>query len=202
MRRGRTRRPEAPQTPKGTVPTGGSTGLDRARRRLRCHRATLIREVDGIDGTHDDASSPATAAGSPSRRKPEQSRSIWLMPSGATSTNATCSTISGTWFLRRMRKRQLRRWRSPTISWRISRTVKSDPAANQPSMRCAISSRPERTSGPRGKSILACADGARHAARRPKSRNERAARNASGMDLSFMGPNVRSAQSIEHRPFG
>src|SRR5437660_1456597 len=63
------------------------------------------------------------------------------------------------------------------------------------SKRAAISSGPDRTSGPRGNSIRACAAGARHSAKRPKSRVNRAERNASGADWKVISPTVATAHS-------
>src|SRR5713101_9685790 len=103
-------------------------------------------------------SAPAGGATHPSSgRKPEQSKSIARMPSGPTLTNATCSIISCVCPSRLSLKRQLRRYRIPIRSRCESRTSKSEAGENQPSKRRAISSRPERTSGPRGNSIRACA---------------------------------------------
>jgi len=136
-----------------------------------------------------------------SGRKPEQSRSISAMPSGPVVTNATCSMTSRDCPSRLSRNRQLRRFRRPTCARCVSTTSKSEARENQPSKRRAISSRPERSSGPRGKSIRACASGARDSANRPKSRAERAERKASGAD-SCMRPRVAAARSATHQPFG
>jgi len=123
------------------------------------------------------------------------------MPFGPTLTNATCSMTSRDCPSRLRRKRQFRRFRRPTCMRCESRTSKSVARENQPSKRRAISSRPERSSGPGGKSIRACASGAKDSANRPKSRAHRADRKASSAD-SCMRPKVAAARSTEHQPFG
>ena len=148
------------------------------------------------------ASKTCAAPGCTSRRNPEHSSAMSEMPSGPTSTKATCSMTSRAWPSRLSRKRQLSRVLGP-ICWELeSSTSNSVVGANQPRKRSAISSRPERTSGPRGRSIRACADGARHSANPPKSRTERAARKASVADGSGMPTKVVTVWSTAHQPFG